>query len=50
MAVVVPDVAVEDAKEVTAAGEEMIQAFSAHGTDPPLGNGVSVRGLDRRNG
>jgi hypothetical protein len=49
MAVVVPDVAVEDAKEVAAAGEqEMIEAFPAHGADPPLGNGVGVRGLDRR--
>jgi hypothetical protein len=48
MAVVVPDVAVEDAKEVTAAGDqEMVQAFPAHGTDPALGNGVGVRGLYR---
>ena len=48
MAVVVPDVAVEDAKEVAAAGDqEMVQAFPAHGTDPALGNGVGVRGLDR---
>jgi hypothetical protein len=49
MVVVVPDVAVQDAKEVAAAGDpEMVQAFSAHGADPPLGNGVGVRGLDRR--
>ena len=48
MAVVVPDVAVEDAKEVAAAGDqEMVQAFPAHGADPPLGDGVGVRGLDR---
>ena len=45
MAVVVPDVAVEDAKEVAAPGDqEMIEAFPAHGADPPLGNGVGVRG------
>jgi hypothetical protein len=42
MAVVVPDVAVEDAKEVAAPGEEMVQAFPAQGTDPALGNGVGV--------
>jgi hypothetical protein len=49
MAVVVPHVAVEDAKEVAAAGDqEMVQAFPAQGTDPALGNGVGVRGLDRR--
>jgi hypothetical protein len=49
MAVVVPDVAVEDAKEVQAAGDqEMVQAFPAHGANPPLGDGVGVRGLDRR--
>ena len=49
MAVVVPDVAVEDAKEVQAAGDqEMVQAFPAHGSNPALGNGVGVRGLDRR--
>src|SRR5829696_1693354 len=48
MAVVVPEVAVEDAKEVAAAGEqEMVQAFSAYGADPALGDGVGVRGLDR---
>jgi hypothetical protein len=48
MAVVVPEVAVEDEKEVTAAGDqEMVQAFSAHGTDPALGDGVGVRSLDR---
>ena len=44
MAVVVPDVAVEDAKEVATPGDqEMIEAFPAHGADPPLGNGVGVR-------
>jgi hypothetical protein len=49
MVVVVPDVAVEDTKEVAAAGEqEMIQAFPAHGADPALGDGVGVRRLDRR--
>jgi hypothetical protein len=43
-----PDVAVEDAKEVPAASnQEMVQALPAHGTDPALGNGVGVRGLDR---
>jgi hypothetical protein len=48
MAVVMPDVAVEDAKEVTAAGDqEVVQAFPAHGSDPALGKGVGVRGLDR---
>jgi hypothetical protein len=48
MAVVVPDVAVEDAKEGAAAGDqEMVQAFPAHGANPALGNGVGVRGLDR---
>jgi hypothetical protein len=48
MAVVMPDVAVEDAKEVTAAGDQqMVQAFPAHGADPALGNGVGVRGLYR---
>jgi hypothetical protein len=32
MAVVVPDVAVEDAKEVATAGDqEMVQAFPGHG-------------------
>ena len=48
MAVVVLDVAVEDAKEVAAAGDqEMVQALPAHGADPALGNGVGVRCLDR---
>src|SRR4029453_17217784 len=48
MAVVMPDVAVEDAKEVTAAGDqEVVQAFPAHGADPALGDGVGVRGLYR---
>ena len=48
MAVVVLDIAVEDAKEVAAAGEqEMVQAFPAHGADPALGDGVGVRGLYR---
>jgi hypothetical protein len=48
MAVVVLDVAVEDGKEVAAAGDqEMIQAFLAQGTDPALGDGVGVRRLDR---
>ena len=28
--------------------QEMVQAFPAHGANPPLGNGVGVRGLDRR--
>jgi hypothetical protein len=49
MAVVVPEVAVEDAKEVAAADDqEMIQAFPALGADPALGDGVGVRRLDRR--
>jgi hypothetical protein len=48
MAVVVPDVAVEDAKEVAAAGDqEMIQALPAHGADPALGDGVGVGRLGR---
>src|SRR5829696_810701 len=48
MAVVVPEVAVEYAKEVAAAGEqEMVQALLAYGADPALGDGVGVRGLDR---
>jgi hypothetical protein len=48
MAVVVLDVAVEDAKEVAAAGDqEMVQAFPAQGADPALGDGVGVRRLDR---
>jgi hypothetical protein len=48
MAVVVPDVAVEDAKEVAAAGDqEMVQALPAHGANPTLGDGVGVRRLDR---
>jgi hypothetical protein len=48
MAVVVLDVAVEDAKEVPAAGDqEMVQAFPAHSADPALGDGVGVRRLDR---
>jgi hypothetical protein len=47
MAVVRPDLAVEDAKEVAAAGDqEMVQAIPGHGADPALGNGVGVRRLD----
>src|SRR4029453_4364426 len=48
MAVVMPDVAVEDAKEVTAAGDqEVVQAFPGHGADPTPGDGVGVWGLYR---
>src|SRR5512133_2975188 len=48
MAVVVPDVEVQDAKKVlTPSDQEMIQALPAHSTDPALGDGVGVRGLDR---
>jgi hypothetical protein len=49
MTVVIPDVAVEDAKEVAAAGDQkLVQAFPGHGAHPPLGNGVGVGSLDRR--
>jgi len=49
MAVVVLDVAVEDAEEVPAPGDqEMVQALPAHGANPALGDGVGVRSLDRR--
>jgi hypothetical protein len=48
MAVVVLDVAVEDAKKLpTPSDQEMVQALPAHGTDPALGDGVGVRRLDR---
>jgi hypothetical protein len=48
MAVVMPDVAVEDAKEMpTPSDQEMVQAFLAQGTDPALGDGIGVRRLDR---
>ena len=48
MAVVVLDVAVEDAKEVAAAGDqEMVQALPAHGANPALGDGIGVGRLDR---
>jgi hypothetical protein len=46
MAVVVLDVEVQDAKKLpTPSDQEMIQALLAHGADPALGDGVSVRRL-----
>jgi len=48
MAVVVLDVAVEDAKKLPAPGDqEMVQTLLAHGANPALGDGVGVRSLDR---
>jgi hypothetical protein len=49
MAVVVLDIEVQDAKKLpTPSDQEMVPALPAHGADPALGDGVSVRGLDRR--
>jgi hypothetical protein len=49
MTVVVPDVDVQDAKKLLAAGDqEMVHALPAHGTDPALGDGIGVGSLDRR--
>jgi hypothetical protein len=49
MAVVVLDVDVQDANQLPAPyDQEMVQALLAHGADPALGDGVSVRRLDRR--
>jgi hypothetical protein len=49
MAVVVVDVEVQDVEKLPPPGDqEMIQALLAHGANPALGDGVSVRSLDRR--
>jgi hypothetical protein len=49
MAVVVLDVAVQDANQLSTPGDqEMVQALLAHGANPALGDGVGVRRLDRR--
>jgi hypothetical protein len=49
MAVVVLDVDVQDAKKLpTPSDQEVVQALLAHGANPALGDGVSVRSLDRR--
>jgi hypothetical protein len=48
MAVVVPDVDVQDANKLPTPGDqEMVQALSAHGANPALGHRVGVRRLDR---
>jgi hypothetical protein len=48
MAVVVLDVAVQDATKLPTPGDqELVQALPAHGADPALGVGVGVGGLDR---
>jgi hypothetical protein len=49
IAVVVLDREVQDANKLPAPGDqEVVQALPAHGGDPALGDGVRVRGLDRR--
>ena len=49
MAIVVLDVDAQDAKKLpTPSDQEVVQALLAHGADPALGDGVSVRSLDRR--
>jgi hypothetical protein len=48
MAVVVLDIDVQDVKKLpTPYDQEMVQALLAYGANPALGDGVSVRGLDR---
>jgi hypothetical protein len=49
MAVVVLDVEVQDATKLpTPCDQEMVEALLAHGPNPALGDGVSVRSPDRR--
>ena len=49
MLVVVLDIDPEDLVQVTTANDqEPVEALGADGTDPPLGVGVGVRRLDRR--
>jgi hypothetical protein len=49
MAIVVLDVDAQDAKKLpTPSDQEVVQALLAHGANPALGDGVSVRSLDRR--
>jgi hypothetical protein len=43
------DIEVQDANKLpTTCDQEMVQALLAHGANPALGDGVSVRRLDRR--
>ena len=43
------DIEVQDANKLpTTCDQEMVQTLLAHGANPALGDGVSVRRLDRR--